>query len=90
MRIKVRHAELPFDKALGLPLAVCTSLGLLMGLYVGGRALRIDARAAYNPAAAPAPPVYDPEPLVKFFRDDRVVEAPPPAPAQPVLSAPLK
>ena len=87
MRIKIRHAELPFDKALGVPLVVCVSLGLGMGVVFGGRALRMDARSSYEPGAAPSPPVYDPEPFVNYFRDDRGTEVAQAASAQ---NAPLK
>lgn len=84
MRVRLSRAELPFDKALGLPLAVCVSLGLLMAALVGVRAVRADDVARYKTDAA-LPPVYPATPLVAWFNDDR--EEPAPAGSQQAAAA---
>jgi hypothetical protein len=84
MRVRLSRAELPFDKALGLPLAVCVSLGLLMAAFVGVRAVRADDVARYQTDAA-LPPVYPAMPLVAWFNDDR--EEPAPAGSQQAAAA---
>jgi len=85
MRVRLSRAELPFDKALGLPLAVCVSLGLLMAALVGVRAVRADDVARFKTDAAALPPVYPATPLVAWFNDDR--EEPAPAGSQQAAAA---
>ena len=69
MRVLLRRKQMPFDPHYGLPLAVMVTSGVLGGVITAARAVRIDDRAAFT-TNAPSPPVYDPLPWVRHFRDE--------------------
>ena len=89
MPVRLTRAELPFNKALGVPLAVCVSLGLLMAALVGTRAVRADDVTHYK-TDAPLPPVYPPTPLVAWFNDDREELVPPAARSAAAVGSQMK
>lgn len=55
---------------LGAPLAAFVATGLALGVFVGLRALRVDAAPF---AQAPAPPNYPPTSLISGWADKREV-----------------